>query len=62
MKAVTTITGKDTWKDEFYSMEGGKEVKAMEILYTKAKSEKGDKTEKPAPKSGEKPAETPKSK
>jgi hypothetical protein len=55
MKAVTTITGKDSWRDEFYGNDSsGKEMVAMTIVYTRAgkveKSDKGDKTEKPSDK------------
>ncbi len=48
-KEVITFTGKDTWRDDFSMVDGGKEMKVMEITYTRAgKGEKGDKKdEKP---------------
>lgn len=53
-KWVMTITGKDSYKEEFYSdMMGGKEAKVMEITATRAGSEK------PAKKDEAKPAEKP---
>jgi hypothetical protein len=58
MKGVTTITGKDTWKDEFYANDPtGKEFVAMTIAYTRS-----GKSDKSAEKSAEKSTDKPKAK
>jgi hypothetical protein len=53
-KAVITITGRETWKEEFFAVNGGTESKTMEIVYTRSKNEK---TDKPADKPAEKPTD-----
>lgn len=50
-KEVITITSKDTWRDDFSMIDGGKEMKVMEITYTRAgvggKKDSEKKDEKP---------------
>jgi hypothetical protein len=36
-KDVTTFEGKESFKTEFYKIEGGKEIKMMEVEYKRAK-------------------------
>ncbi len=46
VKTVITVTGADTHKEEMFMVDGGKDIKMMEITYTKGKGEKGEKSEK----------------
>lgn len=47
MKEVTTLLTKDSYKSEFFMVAGGKDLKVMEISYTKGKAAKEEpKTEK----------------
>jgi hypothetical protein len=49
-KEVIAITAKDAWHDDFYMVDGGKEMKVMEISYPKAgKGEKKDDMKTPTP-------------
>lgn len=55
-KEVLTITSKDSHKAEFFMQAGGKEVRVMEVVYTRAKGDaaskddKAKKADKPEPK------------
>lgn len=54
MKNVMTITGKNSWKSEFFSYENNRESKSMEIVFSRAKADSQD-----APAAKEPPAEQP---
>jgi hypothetical protein len=48
IKEVSTIKDKNTWHTDFFLVNGGKEMKVMEIEYTRAKGEKPAEKDKPA--------------